>query len=174
MKSLTDREYLELLSRLVDQQYDDAIDDYDIDKMEWIPAEPEVKSKIPEPNTWGMIDLTNVLSNKIKEELLKCTNLKIGNFKIRIARYNGVPSQQGAKLCMDLEIKEARTKTPSGMPCGPSGVEYPADLLKDSRFKGRPWLKYFKDGSYAHNVPIDVVVEIVRWMQALKKLTAFL
>jgi hypothetical protein len=174
MKSLTDKEYMELCLKLVEEQYDDAIDDYDIDKMEWIPSEPEIKKNIPKPDTWATIDLTNVLSTKIKEEILKCTNIRVGSFKVRIARYNGVPSQEGSKLCADLEIKEIRTKTPSGAPCGPSGVEYSADVLKDSRFKGRPWLKYFKDGSYAHNVPIDTVVEIIRWLQALKKLTAFL
>lgn len=165
---------MELCLKLVDEQYDDAVDDYDIDKMEWIPSEPEIKKNIPQPNTWGTIDLTNVLSTKIKEEILKCANIKVGTFKIRVARFNGVPSQEGAKLCMDIEIKEARKTTPNGVPCGPAGVEYPADVLKDTRFKGRPWLKYFKDGSYAHNVPVDTVVEIVRWLQALKKLTAFL
>lgn len=174
MKSLTDKEYMELCLKLVDEQYDDAIEDYDIDKMEWIPAEPEVKKNIPEPNTWGMIDLTNVLSVKIKEEIMKCTNLKVGTFKVKITRYNGVPSQQGTKLCMDLEIKENRTQTPNGVSCGPSGVEYPINLHKDSRFKGRPWLKYFTDKGYATNVPIDVVVEIIRWFQAVKKLSAFL
>ncbi len=174
MKSLTDKEYMELCLKLVDEQYDDALDEYDIENMEWIPSEPEIKKHIPRPDTYGMIDLTNVLSTKIKEEILKCANIRVGNFKMTIARFNGVPSQEGSKLCADFGIKEVRTKTPSGVPCGPGGMEYPADVLKDSRFKGRPWLKYFKDGSYAHNVPIDTVVEIIRWLQALKKLTAFL
>jgi hypothetical protein len=31
-KSLTDQEYLDLIQKLVDSQYDDAIEDYDIDK----------------------------------------------------------------------------------------------------------------------------------------------
>jgi len=34
MSSLTNKEYLELCQKLVDQQYDDAIDDYDVSKME--------------------------------------------------------------------------------------------------------------------------------------------
>lgn len=174
MKSLTDAEYLELCLKLVDEQYDDAIDEYDISKMEWMPAEPEIKSRIPEQNTWGTMDLTNVLSTKLKEEILKFSNLKVGTFKIKISRYNGVPSQEGAKLCMDLEVKEAKTHTPNGVPCGPGGVEYAIDLYKDTRFKNRPWLKYFNNSGHAHNVPVDTVVEIVRWLQALKKLTAFL
>lgn len=171
MKSLTDSEYLELLSKLVDEQYEDALDEYDIQKMEWMPSEPEVKQKIHQASTSGMIDLTNVLSSKIKEEILKCTNLKCGVFKIRVSRYNGVPSQQGAKMCLDLEVKEERTQTPSGHPCR---VDYPMNFHKDTRFKNRPWLKYFNEKGYASNVPIEIVVEIVRWMQAVKKLSAFL
>jgi len=170
-KSLTDQEYLDLIQKLVDHQYDDAIDDYDIDKMEWIPAEAEIKAKIPKLNNRGMIDLTHVKSSKLKEEILKCGNLRVGSFKVVLTHYHGVPSQSGAQLCVDLEVREEKTKTPSGQECR---VDYRADLLKDSRFKGRPWLKYFSNGSCGSNIPIDTVVEIVRWMQAVKKLSAFL
>lgn len=171
MKSLSDQDYLDLIQKLVDQQYDDAIDDYNIDKMEWVPSEPEIKRKLHKANTAGLIDLTTVRSDKLKEEILKCTNLKVGPFKVRIKRYNGVPSQQGMQMTVDMEVWEERTKTPSGQPCR---IDYPMIFVKDSRFKGRPWLKYFNQGNFGTNVPIDVAVEIVRWMQAVKKLSAFL
>ncbi len=171
MKSLTDQDYLELIQKLVDQQYDDAVDDYNIDKMEWVPSEPEIKEKIHKSNTSGLIDLTNVKSSKLKEEILKCTNLKVGPFKVRIKRYNGVPSQQGMQMTVDMEVWEERTQTPSGRPCR---IDYPMFFYKDSRFKGRAWLKYFNQGNFGTNVPIDTAVEIVRWMQAVKKLSAFL
>lgn len=170
-KSLTDQEYLDLIQKLVDSQYDEAIEDYDIDKMEWIPAEAEIKAKIPKLNNRGMIDLTNVKSSKLKEEILKCGNLRVGNFKVVLTHYHQVPSHTGAQFCVDLEVREEKTKTPSGQDCR---VDFRADLLKDSRFKGRPWLKYFTSGSCGSNIPIDTVVEIVRWMQAVKKLSAFL
>lgn len=171
MKSFTDQEYLALIQQLVDQQYDDAIDDYDIAKMEWAPAEPEIKKKLEQPNYAGMIDLTTVKSGKIKEEIMKCANIKVGAFKIVVGRHNLVPSQQGGKIAFDLEVREEKSKTPSGMPCR---VDYRVDLSKDSRFRGRPWLKYFMGNGVATNVPVDTVVDIVRWMQAIKKLTAFL
>ena len=170
MKSLSDQDYLRLLQKLTDQQYDDAIDDYDINKMEWIPSEPEVKEKI-KASTWGMIDLTNVKSNKIREEIQKCTNLKVGPYKIRVSRYHGVPSQLGAQICLDLEVMEERTHTPSGMPCR---IDYRMDFTKDSRFKKCHWVKYFDTSGCANNIPLDTVVEIVRWMQISKKLSAFL
>lgn len=169
MKSLTDQEYLQLIQQLVDQQYDDAIDDYDVGKMEWIPSEPEIKKKLESLNHSGMIDLTHVKSNLLREEIRKCANLKIGAFKITLTHIRPDPIR--GSVGYDLKIRETKNQTPSGQPCN---VEYNANLLKDSRFRGRPWLKYFKDGSYASNVPIDTVVDIVRWMQAVKKLTAFL
>ncbi len=170
MKSLTDQEYIELCQKLVDQQYNDAIDDYDIEKMEWIPSEPEAKEKMLKVNHSGMIDLTHVKSSKIKEEIFKCGNIKVGDFKIIINHYSGVPSQEGAKLCCNLRVMGHQSQTMNGMPCNMDSV---VNLPKDSRFKGRPWLKYF-NGSYASNVPIDTVVDIIRWMQAIKKMTAFL
>jgi hypothetical protein len=171
MKSLTDKEYLELLSKLVDQQYDDAVDDYDIDKMEWFPAESEAKQKmVRQVNSKGMIDLTHVKSSLIKEEIHKCGNIKVGIFKIVIRRYSEVPSQKGVQLCCDLKILIHQSQTMNGFPCN---MDNDIDLTKDSRFKERPWLKYFRF-NYADNVPIDTVVEIVRWLQALKKLSAFL
>jgi hypothetical protein len=169
MKSFTDQEYLQLIQEIVDKQYDDAIDDYDIEKMEWIPAEPEIKKKLESLNHHGMIDLTNVKSSKLKEEIKKCANLRVGAFKVMLTHVH--PNPIKGDVGYDLNIKEERTKTPSGMPCR---VDYRMDILKDSRFKGRPWLKYFKGEGYACNVPIDTVVEMVRWMQAIKKLTAFL
>jgi hypothetical protein len=169
MKSFTDQEYLELLQKLVDQQYDDAIDDYDIDKMEWAPSEPEIKKKIEKLNHHGMIDLTHVKSNKLKEEVKKCSNLRVGNFKITLTHIRPDPIR--GDVGYDLEIREERTKTPSGMPCR---IDYRTDIIKDSRFKGRPWLKYFMNNGIGTNVPVETIVDIVRWMRAIKKLTAFL
>lgn len=169
MKSLTNEEYLALCQSLVDKQYDSATDNYDVNKMEWIPSEPEIKQKIKEANRSGMIDLTTVHSSKIKEELTKCTNIKIGNFKMRINKSFGNLVANG--LTYSVEVWEERHKTPNGMPCK---IDYPMIFSKDSRFKNRPWLEHFKNGSCAYKVPLDTIVDIVRWMQAIKKMSAFL
>lgn len=171
MTSFTNNDYLDLLQKLVDEQYDDVIDDYDAQNMAWIPAEPEIKEKIKDVNHKGIIDLTHVKSDKIKEEIHKCGNVRVGSFKIIIRRYNGVPSQQGAQLCCDLKIVGHRSKTMNGMPCN---MDYDVDVTTDSRFTGQPWLSYFKVRGYANNVPIDTVVNIVRWLQGIHKLAAFL
>lgn len=171
MKSFTDQEYMELCQKLVDQQYDtDAFDDHNIDDIEWMPAESPAKEKMLKINHNGMMDLTHVHSSKIREEIFKCGNLKVGDFKIIIDHYSGVPSQEGAKLSCSLQVLGHQSRTMNGMPCN---MDNGIDLKRDNRFNGRPWLKYFT-GSYAYNVPIDTVVDIVRWLQAIKKMTAFL
>ena len=170
-KLLTDAEYMRLCQQLTDQQYDcDIIDDYDIVNMEWIPAEPAIKKDIKIIPS-GMIDLTYVKSEELKKQMLLSTNFKIGNFKIRINRYNGVPSQKGAQMTADLSIWEERHKTPNGVACR---VDYPMLFSKDDRFSNCSWTKYFTNNNVAHNVPIEMVMDIFRWLQCSIKLSAFL
>ena len=169
--------YLEWLQKSIDDQYGDGKDNtkYNLDDMEWIPAESPAKEKLDQYKSnsiGGMIDLTTVKSDKIKEEILKGTNLRVGNFKIRVSRYKGMPSKDGFKLALNLTVWEERNKTSSGNPCK---IDCALNFEKDNRFNNQPWLKYFiARGNIADNVPIDIVVDIVRWMIVVKKLSAFL
>lgn len=169
MKSFTNEEYLALCQKLLEEQYDEALDDYNIADMEWIPSESEVKKKRDRANTNGVIDLSEMKSNLIKPQLFKCTNLKVGFFKLRIRHCNEEESDD--KALFTIEVWEERHKTPNGMPCK---IDFPMVFAKDSRFKDRPWLKHFQGGSSAYRLPIDTLVEIIRWMQVVKKLSAFL
>lgn len=71
MSSFTSNaEYLSLCQKLVDQQYDeDALEDYNIQEMEWMPAEPVAKEKIINAHTTATIDLTNVKASEIKKQI---------------------------------------------------------------------------------------------------------
>lgn len=168
MKLFNSKDYLELCQRLIDQQYDD--EDEESIQTEWIPSEPEIQQKLIQSDRSGRIDLTNVKSYKIKEELFKHANLKVGDFTIRISRHNNTHIETGLVITCTVQVLEERHKTPNGMPCK---IDYPMLFDKDTRFTGRPWLKYFR-GNMAFDVPIDVVIDIIRWMQAVEKLTVFL
>lgn len=169
MKSFTNEEYLALCEKLLNEQYDEALDDYNIAEMEWIPTE-ETKKKRKRANTSGFIDLTEMKSNQIKPELFKCTNLKVGLFKLRISHCND-HEEDDNKAQFSLEVWEERHKTPNGMPCK---IDFPMVFAKDSRFKDRPWLKHFQGGNAAYRMPVDTLVEVIRWMQAIQRLTCFL
>lgn len=167
-KSFTDEEYLRLLQKLVDDQYDDAIDDYDIQEMEWIPSEPEFEpvKKKKEVNRNGSVDLTDTKAKFIEREVLRCSNIKVGDFKIIISEFN----EDADPLSCNLKIVVHQSKTMNGFPCN---MDNDLNVRQDNRFSGRPWLELFQYNR-ADNVPIDTVVEIVRWLQAIKRMAAFL
>ena len=167
MSSFNDKEYIKLLESLIDQQYDDTIDDYDIEKMEWIPSEPE--KKVHNYSTTGQLDLTNVKYNNIKDEILKCVNLKVGKFKIRISKYNGVPDQLGPQITINMKVWEEHFEKSNG-----SRMDRTIKFDTDSRFSNRPWIMYFDKRNYLSKVPIDTAVDIVRWLQAITRMTAFI
>ena len=170
-RSFTDQEYLELLQKLVDGQYDDAIDDYDIEEMEWIPSEPEiVQKKKKEVNHNISVDLTKVKSANLEREVNRAGNIKVGSFKIIITEYHTEFDPNGDKLFCDLKVVVHQSKTMNGFPCN---MDTDIDLAKDNRFSGRQWLKYFQYNR-GDNVPMETVVEIVRWLQIINKLPAFL
>jgi hypothetical protein len=125
------------------------------------------------PPSESIIDLTNCKKDDIQELLFKSTKFKIGKFTLTINKYYGIPGDAESSLALDIRLMEHRIKTPNGSPCN---MDFDIDIMKDSRFKNRAWLSYFntKGRSYGIGIPTDVVVDIVRWLQAITKLCAFL
>lgn len=176
MGHVTKEEYLRLVEQYANEQYgSDVSDEYTISEDAWIPAVSEIKEKMAKAlnSRSGCVDLTSVRKDKIREALYKCSTVKIGAFLIKIDEYWGEPDKygKGDNLNMDLSIWEERYRTPSGNPCR---MTYRMNLHQDSRFTARPWLPLFNKSGTAYQVPVDTVVEIVKWMQAIKKMSAFL
>jgi len=172
MSSFTKEEYIALLQKIADSQYEDPEPDLTVE-MEWIPSEPEIKKKMHLVNKDGSVDLTAAKKEKVKEILLnyKYANLQIGDFLIRITKYHGEPGQKGALITLDVAVYQYSYRTLSGAPCK---MLNKLNLSKDVRFTNRPWLSYFASwGDIGYNIPIDVMVDIIRWCQAVKKLSAF-
>lgn len=163
MKSFTDKEYFDLCQTLINSQYDTEEDDNSVE-MEWIPSEP-IKKSIPLVNNHIACDLTNIKSDKLKEEILKFRNFKIGTFKIRIYNQN-----DGDNAKIRLTAWEERYKTLSGHPCN---IDYALNFSKDSRFEKAPWLNKFNSNS-ASCLSINDTIEIIRWLQIAHRMVAFL
>lgn len=173
MKRFDQQYYLDLCQRLSEQQYDSIDDSNDYDDIAWTPSEPEAKKKITQPNA-AISDVTDMPSSDIKKQIFLYNNLKVGKFKIKINRYCAKPSQEGAQININLAVWEEKNKTPNGMPCR---MDCAVNFIKDTRFIGCSWLKYFGNSgnnNSANNVPIDVAYDIVRWLQALRRLSAFI
>lgn len=170
MRSFSKEEYFDLVSKLTDEQYD-TLDDFP-NEINLISSEPPPKPKkeLTIPN--GIVDLTTVKKDQIKDLIFKSNTIKVYDFTIRITLFHGESSPStGSELTVDVHLYHNIYKTPlSGKPCS---MTIPFNINKDGRFKGRPWLTYFQ-GPNGRNIPIDVLVEIVRWIQVVKKLPAFL
>lgn len=160
--------YIKLLEQLTAEQYDTEDEISCIPEDVWMPAESEAKIKLKNITFNGVIDCTNMRSNDIKTVISKTKNIKVGNFLIKINDYYG--EDPIIKRNLSIEVYERLYKTPTGQPCN---MDFKVDLTMDSRFAGRPWLTYF-NGSWAKDIPIENIIDIIRWMQVLKKLTCFL
>jgi len=163
------KEHLKYLQYLTDHQYDYSEEPEEKTPDDsWIWAEPPAKEKMKNIIFNGITDATNLRKDQIKTAICKTQNIQVGSFSIKINGYYGTtPLEKGV---LSFSVYEKKTTTPNGHPCN---MDVRADLSKDNRFTDRPWLSYFK-GSGAYDVPIDTIVDIIRWMQAVKKLSAFL
>lgn len=169
MNSMTKQEYLDLINKLLDQQYENDEPETPDPDSHWMPAESPLKDKIPISVQNGVIDLTNAKKDKIKTSLTMAGGFRVDNFLVKVKRRqtNSLP----VALVWDIELFEERFKTPSGNPCR---MTYRLDVGSDTRFNQCPWVTSFGKGSSARGVSPDVFFDIIRWMQAIKRMTAFL
>jgi hypothetical protein len=169
--NITKEDYLKLLEEMSNNE-EDLDNSPPIEDESWIWADPPVKDKIKISNYHGVIDATKFKKEEIQDALYKCMNIQIGNFLLKIDKYHGFPDTHGngSNLTLDIQTWEKKYRTPSGNPCN---MDFRVDLSKDDRFANRPWINLF-NGCYGSKVPVETVVEIVRWLQAIKRMTAFL
>ena len=133
----------------------------------WTYSEPPEKTKII--NKLEHIDATNLKINDIKSKINKYNQISIGNFLIHIKQHEYCEIN---KLNLySFYIYENIFTLPSGRSCN---VLTKIDTLKDIRFKARPWLTYFKRDRMAYQVPENTLIDIIRWLQAICKLLAFI
>lgn len=109
-------------------------------------------------------DLTEAMMPAIKEGVKKGGNLRMGNFIIKVKDFKmGADGYETATV----DIHEERK---SGSMIIPQRVV----VLKDNRFRDRPWLKYFeKNIAGGKNIPLKTAAEVVRWCQAINRIGAF-
>lgn len=176
MKFLSKEEYLRLIESVdADSEGYDELDNYDIPEA-WIPATSPNKEKMEcarAASAHGIIDVLKYRKEQIRDAIYKCMNLRVGEFIIHIKRYNGHPKdkQLHGPLTLDINVMQEKYKTPSGAPCK---MSYRFDFFQDNRFTNCKWISLFDSGGNARDIPIETVVEIVRWMQALRRMNAFL
>jgi len=171
---ITKEEYLKLIHDAYNQYDEEAEEEY-----AWISADPEIKNKLKnliKPS--GNINATKMKKAEFPQIINKYSQITIGNFTVHIKSIvnpTGIDNiVEGAKEITEetkynLVLYEVRKTTPSGMPCN---IQVKLNIAKDNRFDGRQWAKGFTQ--LGGSVSGKTLVEILKWMQAITKLPAFL
>lgn len=159
MKQFTKEEYIQLLEELVKQQYNSE-EVENTEEIAWAPAEPESKKKIL--TNPGSIDLSLTKKDKLKELILNNKNIIIGSFRVRISR---TPLTNSQDLLFSVNVYEENKSTK---------IMHKINVLTDNRFENREWKKYFNSFKSGSGIPEDILVDIIRWLQAIYRLAAFL
>lgn len=174
MSSINKQEYLILIKELLEQQYNNSEDTEYEEDSHWIPSESPLKDKLSISVLNGTMDLTKAKKERIVSAIKNASSFTVDHFLVKISR-NLFDSNNNAVLndhTLNIEIFEERFKTPSGNPCR---ITYRVDIGKDSRFTQCKWASQFGSrGNSARNITNDTFIEIIRLMQALKRLTVFL
>ncbi|CAM6006090.1 unnamed protein product [Sphagnum balticum] len=165
-----------MLESLNEGQYGSDEENYVPDNYSedaWMPAVSPHKEKMFRTVRNGQLDITKYRKEQIKDAIYKVTNLIVGEFLIHITEYHGMKAgnkPQESKLNLDIILYRTKYKTETGQHCN---MQFKLDPRTDNRFTGKPWLEMFA-GSRADNIPVDTLVDIIRWLQALKRINAFL
>ena len=173
MDTILPDEYLALLKMLADTQYDE--EEYVPEPEPWMDADSQALEKMRKARVTATelstIDMTDMKSAKIKDMLTKHKNIKVGNYSIKIRKYDGhLHEDPNHPITVDVEVWIKKFKTDIGNPCN---MDYRVDFSKDSRFAPCAWLKHFK-GSSGTKIPLDTLHEIIRWLQAIKRLSGLM
>jgi hypothetical protein len=164
--NITEAEYLKFIDQVQDEAYD--MDDDDYMPSDWVELSDYTDPK-PEFKYDCTVDATNFKKSKLLDAICKYTNIKVGKFTLRIDSYRSHPLNKS--LNMDIVLYETCYKSPSG---NPIKIDYRVNLSQDNRFINKPWLSEFTTEGKAFNLPEETVVDIVKWLQMLTKLIAFL
>lgn len=160
--TLTKEEYLALIARLVDDQYDELNDNEDEHEAF---NSPEIPSR-PNPNT--IINVTSYKRDELLPALLKSANLKVENFIIKIHHYT---INNDGYECYSLRLYEESPHVYLNRPCTKTTKIKPD---QDNRFDSRSWTSFFNGRDYATDLPQNELLNMIRWLQAVCKIGVFL
>lgn len=171
-------EFAKLIKEIVEEEEQDLkySDEY-FEKSASTPSVYEILEKMGKStkkvvqlsNKSGSIDVTNMKKEEISRYLNTRNEFKVGDFIIHVD--NGSKENH-----INIHILETQRKTASGFPCN---MLVKKDVIHDKRFASCPWLSYFY-GNYgvtrktAYDIPVEELMNIIKWVKAINKMTAFL
>jgi len=166
-------EFLKLIKEVMEEEENLKEDD-----EAWIPSTSKILEKYNKSkknlssNKSGSIDVTNMKKDEILKYIKIRNEFKVGDFIIHV-------SDGSKEDHVNIHILENQRKTASGFPCN---MLVKKDVIKDKRFSSCPWISYFyyncKYGKTSRrtaiDVPVEEIINIIKWVKAINKMTAFL
>jgi hypothetical protein len=163
---ITKEDYLRMIREAYASSNEDDLDDY-IDCDAWVPAEPIVKKKVgPVSNLLSSVDATNLKKDAIERIIRRTKQINVGKFLVLIKDHF-----EGKDESFNVIIYETKNKTPTGLSCN---IQVKVNMSKDSRFSDRKWKNNFKNGIFGQKLSPEALVDVLKWLQAVTKLTCFL
>ena len=116
-----------------------------------------------------IVDLTNVKKDQIKPLLIGASEIKIDNFIIKVLEksYDKIDSTIKVNVCIFHIVNSKFDKKQIG-------VFRKVRILGDNRFIGCVWKDNFDNQSKGKSISIDTMVDIVRHLQSIVRMSAFL
>ncbi len=155
MNIISKEEYLKLINNLENEEGDDL----DLFEEEYVPPEPVHKNK---PQNNKIIDITNFKKNDLFCAINNNNIFKIGNFLLKLNNTNSL-------FTIDA-ILEKKFKTLSGLPCN---IDMSINYYKDKRFLNVKFADNLKSNNN-YKFTANETIEIIRWLQILNKMPAFI
>ena len=161
---LSVEEYIKLINEIINM--DSELDDGLPSCWEQDNCVEEIKSKMHH-GIRGSINLSTAKRSEIIKLLKNQEIIQVYTFMIKLNEIDGIDDS------FDVKIYERRTKTPTGAQCN---IDYILKVAEDSRFQNCDWAKYFigKFDSTGRKVPKSKLPEIIKYLQAVYKIPAFL
>jgi hypothetical protein len=157
--------FLELAKKMTEDQYGEEDRSYQeiLDEREYL-ASQEIRKHIDASSS---ANISSMKRDKIKEAIVNNGNLVIHNFVIKIHRYQG-SAEKAAYEKKDLFNISLHEK-------GKNKMHNKVQIMTDYRFKEMPWISYFRDPiKGGKDIPIDTLIEIIRYLQVISKMDIFL
>lgn len=167
--------YLVIFNIMTEQEYIDLILKYSKDDLDEEPIVDSINYSRPQNNVVrnsGVVDLTKTNKDKIIQAIIKSSNIRIYEFLIKIdSRILIDVATKKSTNIYDIVIYEENGKNHFGMP---NKLLSKVNPTSDKRFEDREWTKHFNNGiKKGMNIDLETMYDIIKWLQMIKKLSAF-
>ena len=167
--------YLVIFNIMTEQEYIDLILKYSKDDLDEEPIVDSINYSRPQNNVVrnsGVVDLTKTNKDKIIQAIIKSSNIRIYEFLIKIdSRILIDVATKKSTNIYDIVIYEENGKNHFGMP---NKLLSKVNPTSDKRFEDREWTKHFNNGiKKGMNIDLVTMYDIIKWLQMIKKLSAF-